>query len=237
MGQSSQARLPALVEAPQPHRGNEERGESARQHGRRPDRQLDRETGSWKGRAGDDFSHQPAEEQSPGECDPVHPLFPSAAWLARHAGSPFRCRGKVHPAARRLGAGCLQDPAVAFVLVAASACRFVVSNIKASELRDEYAFNVFEPDVALEVHGKNAFESFGRKSLPIVIMASREVWLRETANLIRGLDRGTLQWEYHYPLYGTVNDIYVAPSNGDLKVFVDWQRKGHKQVGDASMRD
>jgi hypothetical protein len=121
--------------------------------------------------------------------------------------------------------------------VAVPACRFVVSNIKEGEIRDPYACNVFEPDVAFEIHGKNAFESFGRLHLPVVIMASREIWLRETKNLIHHVDLGALQWEYHYPLCGTQNDIYVVPSNGDVKVFIDWQQKGQRQVGTVPLRE
>ncbi len=147
------------------------------------------------------------------------------------------------PSGRRVGlggrrAGHLQDLIASFASVAIPVCRFVLSNIKEGELRDENRLAVFEPDVALLVDGKNAFESFGRRKLPVVIMASREVWLRETANLVRGgLDRGTLQWEYHYPLYGTLNDIYVVPSKNDAKIFIDWQQKGHLQVGNAPVRE
>ncbi len=145
-------------------------------------------------------------------------------------------------AARRLGeTGArgehFQESRGTFASVAVPACRFVVANIQEAELRDEYAFNLFEPDVALEVGGKNAFEPFGRRSLPVVIMASREVWLRETADLVRHLDRGIPQWEYHYPLYGTLNEVYVTPSNGDLEVFVNWQQKGQRPVGTVRVRE
>ena len=120
--------------------------------------------------------------------------------------------------------------------VAVPACRFVVGAIREGELRDRYALNVFEPEVALEVNGKNAFEPFGRRSLPVVIMASREVWLRETANLVRGQEGGVRQWEYHYPLLGTMNEIYVTPAQVGLRVFVNWQQKGQWPVGTVSVR-
>ncbi len=116
-------------------------------------------------------------------------------------------------------------------------CRFIVSDVREGELRDRYAYSLFEPDLALEVMGRNAFEAFGQPRVPVLAMESREVWLRETANLVRDADRGKMQWEYHYPLLGTSSEVYVTPSEGNVNIYVNWARQGQGLVGAVPLRD
>lgn len=128
------------------------------------------------------------------------------------------------------------------MVVALPACRFVLSNIKEEEVRDEEGFNVFEPELSLEVHGRNAFEPFGRQQVPLVIMHAREVWLRETQNLLRHVDQGLEddeQDEYSYPLYGTLMTIRVVRT-GDgtvVKVFIERDELRRHTVGEVPVRD
>lgn len=155
----------------------------------------------------------------------------------RLSSSPHR--GIALPALER---GHIQYPVTASSLVAVAACRFVVSNIKEGEVSDEDGYDVFEPEVSLEIHGRSALESFGRQRVPVVIMHARETWLRETQNLLRHVERGLEdeeQDEYLYPLYGTLLNIRVTrPGTGtDVEVYVDQDELKRRPAGRVSVRD
>jgi hypothetical protein len=126
--------------------------------------------------------------------------------------------------------------------VPAPACRFIVSRIQENEISDENGFDIFEPELTLEVNGTNALEPFGRQRVPVVIMHSREEWLRETLNLLRHVDQGLEddeQDEYLYPLYGTMLNIRVTrPGTGaDVEVYVDQGELRRRQAGKVRVRD
>ncbi len=128
------------------------------------------------------------------------------------------------------------------MLVALPACRLILSNIRDEEVRDEDGYTVFEPDVTLEVQGRNAFAPFGWQRVPVVIMHAREVWLRETHNLLRHMDQGLedeKEDEYVYPLFGTQMSIrLVRPGTGAfVKVFIDRDELRGWMAGEVSVRD
>jgi hypothetical protein len=126
--------------------------------------------------------------------------------------------------------------------VPAPGCRFVVSKINEIEISDENGFDIFEPEVTLEINGRNALEPFGRQRVPVVIMHAREEWLRETLNLLRHVDQeleDEEQDEYLYPLYGTMLNIRVTrPGTGPaVEVYVDQDELRRRQVGKVPVRD
>jgi hypothetical protein len=101
-------------------------------------------------------------------------------------------------------------------------CRFLPSDVKEGELRDEYGYTIFEPKVVFEIQGRNAFEVFGIHGVQnVVIMHFREEALRETLRLVNQADWRKGQSEHRYWFLGTAYGIGLERRGENLEVFVE----------------
>lgn len=116
-------------------------------------------------------------------------------------------------------------------------CRIVLVNIKEDEIRDENGFDIFEPDVSLEVAGRRAFELFGQPHVPVVIMHAREEWIKQTRNMVRQIDFGVKESEYPYYLYGTLNSMVAVRRGEEIEVVVEWGEFQRRSVGIVPPRE
>ncbi len=125
----------------------------------------------------------------------------------------------------------------------AGECRFVLSDIKENEIRDELGFHVFEPTVSLELESKNAFEVLGiNGARPVVIMAFLEDALEETNKLVTQADRRYPFGEFHYWLHGTGCEISLRVLGEKVEVFLeaDWgpgAEKGKQLAGSTTLTE
>ena len=107
--------------------------------------------------------------------------------------------------------------------------RFILSDIVESQVADENGYSIFEPTIALEINGKNVFQSLGIEGARItVVMHFREAAVRKTRRMIGDLSESK-KGEYNYPLLGTGFGFRLERNNHTLKVFVKVDRTGPTQ--------
>jgi len=107
--------------------------------------------------------------------------------------------------------------------------RFILSDIVESQVADENGYSIFEPTVALEINGKNVFQSLGIEGARItVVMHFRKAAIKETGRMIDDLAESK-KGEYNYPLLGTGFGFRLERNDHTLKVFVIVDRTGPTQ--------
>jgi hypothetical protein len=98
--------------------------------------------------------------------------------------------------------------------------KFVLSDISEEIIASDEGYNIFEPTVALEIDGKNVFETLGIDGAKYpVIMHSRERFIKTTLKLIRDLS-GKDEKAYEYWLLGTGFGFRVQRNDRTLNVFL-----------------
>ena len=107
-----------------------------------------------------------------------------------------------------------------------SFCRFVLTDVKESEIRQEIGYDVFEPTVEIEINEKKVFSSSGAKGAePVVIMHFREDALTETRQLLNNYDQDPgREDDYEYWFHGTGCGLKLKRQGAqlDLSLDVDW---------------
>ena len=99
-------------------------------------------------------------------------------------------------------------------------CKFILSDISEKIIASEEGYSIFEPIVALEIDGKNVFESLGIDGVKsAVIMHSREHFIKTTLKLIRDLPEKS-ESAYEYWLLGTGFGFRARRKDQTLQLFV-----------------
>lgn len=107
--------------------------------------------------------------------------------------------------------------------MADSDCRFVLMNVRESEIRDPLGYDVFEPTVDIELNGLRIFKSLSAKGAePVVVMHFREKALAETRRLVATCDRHPGgEDDYRLWFYGTGCGLRLRRKAHQLDVSVD----------------
>jgi len=99
-------------------------------------------------------------------------------------------------------------------------CKFVLSDVSEKQISSGEGYNIFEPTVALEIDGRNVFETLGIDGAKsVVVMASRERFIETTVKLIEELsekDDGFCE----YWLLGTGLGFRLERKGRILEVFL-----------------
>ncbi len=129
-----------------------------------------------------------------------------------------------------------------------SSCRFVLSKIIEDEVTHEYAYDIFEPTVGLEIAGRNIFKELGLDGTDrVVIMHFLEVALGKTLRLIDDLSRNP-NGEYEFWLLGSEYGIELQRRGNILDVMLqvgyrhgselDWtEGAGKTRAGPITVND